>query len=69
MINIGTVEDPIYVAPSGLLKDGRLQPPAILSLNNEEGEEMKYYSSSSGEIETEEGPEVTQGIGHWRVYR
>ncbi|NOQ95444.1 MAG: PQQ-binding-like beta-propeller repeat protein, partial [Desulfobacterales bacterium] len=69
MINIGTAEDPIWVAPSGLLKDGRLQPPAILSLGNEAGDEMKYYSSSSGEIEGEIGPQVTLGIGHWREYR
>jgi len=69
LINIGTVEDPIWVAPSGLLKDGRLQPPAILSLGNEAGDEMKYYSSSSGEIEGEIGPQVTLGIGHWREYR
>jgi len=69
LINIGTAEDPVYVAPSGILRDGRLQPPAILSLNNAEGEEMKYYSSSTGKIETEVGTEVTQGIGHWRVYR
>jgi type IV pilus assembly protein PilY1 len=69
LINIGTVEDPIWVAPSGLLKDGRLQPPAILSLGNEAGDEMKYYSSSSGEIEGEIGPQVTLGIGHWKEYR
>ena len=69
LINIGTAEDPIWVAPSGFLKDGRLQPPAILSLGNEAGDEMKYYSSSSGEIEGEIGPQVTLGIGHWREYR
>jgi type IV pilus assembly protein PilY1 len=69
LINIGTTEDPIYVAPSGLLKDGRLQPPAILNLNNAAGEEIMYFSSSSGEIEGEKAPEVTQGIGHWREYR
>ena len=68
MINIGIEED-LYVAPSGLLRDGRLQPPAILSLGNQAGLEMKYYGGSGDEIPGEIGLEVTQGIAHWRVYR
>jgi type IV pilus assembly protein PilY1 len=69
LINIGTDEEPVWVAPSGLLQDGRLQPPAILSLGNQAGEEMKYYSSSSGDIEAKKGPGIAIGISHWREYR
>jgi len=69
LINIGTVENPNWVAPGGILKDGQLQPPAILSLGNEAGDEMKYYSGSSGDIKAVKGPAVTLGISHWREYR
>jgi type IV pilus assembly protein PilY1 len=69
LINIGTEETPVWIAPAGILKDGQLQPPAILGLGNEAGDEMKYYSSSSGDIKTVKGPAVTLGISHWRQFR
>jgi type IV pilus assembly protein PilY1 len=69
LINIGTEEEPVWVAPTGLVEEGRLQPPAILSLENEAGEEMKYYSSSTGDIETKTGPGLSLGISHWREFR
>jgi type IV pilus assembly protein PilY1 len=69
LINIGTAENPVYVAPAGVMREGRLQPPAILRLTNPKDEEMKYYSSSTGEIRQEQGPSVGLGMSHWREYR
>ena len=68
-INIGTAEDPVWIAPTGIMREGRLQPPAILRLRNPEDEEMKYFSSSTGNIDTEQGPAVGLGVSHWREYR
>jgi type IV pilus assembly protein PilY1 len=69
LINIGTAEDPIWVAPGGVKRGGRLQPPAILRLEDPMDEEMKYYSSSTGEIKQVQGPSVGLGISHWREFR
>jgi type IV pilus assembly protein PilY1 len=63
LINIGSEESPILAAPSGIEKEGRLQPPAILRM---QGTEMKYFSSSSGAIATILERVVTLGITHWR---
>jgi len=59
LINIGTEENPIIVAPSGVEQEGRLQPPAILRMGDTE---MKYFSSSSGTIETVMEKAVILGI-------
>jgi type IV pilus assembly protein PilY1 len=72
LINIGTEQDPVLVAPTGLMKGGRLQPPAILRLGKDE--EMKYYSTSSqteegANITTVKGPSVTLGLGHWKEFK
>jgi type IV pilus assembly protein PilY1 len=65
LINIGTEEDPIWVAPSGVEEEGMLQPPAILGMGDTE---MKYFSSSSGTIATVMEQAVTLGITSWREY-
>jgi len=67
MINIGTEENPIWVVPSGILKEGQLQPPAIL-IDPERGVEIKYFSSSSGNIETVYEKPPLLGISHWREF-
>jgi type IV pilus assembly protein PilY1 len=66
LINIGTVEDPIMVAPSGVQEEGRLQPPAILGMGDTE---MKYFSSSSGTIAVVMEKAVSLGITYWREYQ
>ncbi len=66
LINIGTVENPIRVAPSGVQEEGRLQPPAILGMGDTE---MKYFSSSSGTITTVMEKAVSLGITYWREYQ
>jgi type IV pilus assembly protein PilY1 len=65
LINIGTEENPIMVAPSGTERAGRLQPPAILRMDQTE---MKYFSSSSGTIATVMEQVVILGITSWREY-
>jgi type IV pilus assembly protein PilY1 len=65
MINIGTEENPIMVPPSGVEREGRLQPPAILRMDQTE---MKYFSSSSGSIATVMEQVVRLGITSWREY-
>jgi hypothetical protein len=57
--------EPIEVAPSGIEKEGRLQPPAILRMGRTE---MKYFSSSSGNIATVLEQAVRLGITSWREY-
>jgi type IV pilus assembly protein PilY1 len=63
LVNIGTDDDPIYVPPTGIEAPGRLLPPAILGLDDDE--EMKYFSSSRGNIESVVEEAVKQGIVHW----
>jgi len=65
LINIGTEENPDLVSPTGIGKPGRLQPPAILRMDKTE---MKYFSSSSGTIETVMEKTVKLGITYWREY-
>jgi type IV pilus assembly protein PilY1 len=66
LINIGTEENPIWVAPSGLENPGRLLPPAILQVG--QGREIKYFSSSRGTIETVMERAVRMGISYWKEY-
>jgi Tfp pilus tip-associated adhesin PilY1 len=63
-INIGTADDPVLVAPSGMKAEGKLQPPAILRVPNTH-KERKYFSSSRGKIVTVDEKAVTLGITYW----
>jgi len=63
-INIGTADDPILVAPSGMRAEGKLQPPAILRIPGTD-KERKYFSSSRGKIVTVDEKAVTLGITYW----
>jgi type IV pilus assembly protein PilY1 len=67
MVNIGTLADPVLVPPTGLMYDGRLQPPAIIILDK--NREMLYMSSSRGAIELQLKKAAKLGITFWRVYR
>jgi Tfp pilus tip-associated adhesin PilY1 len=67
LINIGTADDPIYVAPSGFQSEGRLQPPAILRVPDSD-RERKYFSSSRGKIVTVDEKAVTLGITYWQEF-
>jgi hypothetical protein len=48
----------------GLQFEGNLQPPAILRLNS--AIEIKYSSSSTGEVEVVRERAVRMGMGYWR---
>ena len=63
LINIGDESNPVWVAPTGIQKTGRLHLPAILGMGSTE---MKYFSSSEGTIKRvrEKPPKV--GVRHWR---
>lgn len=62
-INIGDEDNPVWVAPTGFRRPGRLQPPAILRLDNHR--EVKYFSSSTGSIVTLRERAVRLGMGYW----
>jgi type IV pilus assembly protein PilY1 len=67
LINIGTAQDPIMVPPTGIEYAGRLQPPAIIVLEN--GQEILHMSSSSGEIKSVTEKSADLGITFWKVFR
>jgi type IV pilus assembly protein PilY1 len=66
LVNIGTVDDPIYVAPTGLKSEGRLYPPAILRID--EDKEKKYFSSSRGKIVEMTEKAAKLGLSYWIEY-
>jgi type IV pilus assembly protein PilY1 len=62
MINLGTEENPILVAPTGWQKPGRLLPPTILIRGTDE---VKYLSSSRGVIEMVREKAARVGLTSW----
>jgi len=64
MINIGSANNPIWVAPTGLSKTGIYYPPAVLSLPG--GITRHYYSTSEGNIDTAITEDETKGLFSWR---
>jgi type IV pilus assembly protein PilY1 len=63
LVNIGTDEEPEWVAPTGLESEGRLFPPAILKMDNER--EIKYFSSSKGKIVEVTEKAAKLGLSYW----
>ena len=63
LINIGTVDDPVYVAPTGKSVTGMLHMPKIIRLGN--GVERLYMSSSTGVIEEEDVDAERIGMSYW----
>jgi len=55
-------DDPILVAPTGMMYPGRLLPPAILRTGNEE---IKYFSTNVGNIVTMRERGVPMGVIYW----
>jgi type IV pilus assembly protein PilY1 len=66
LVNIGTEDDPIWVAPTGLKSEGRLYPPAILRID--EDKEKKYFSSSRGRIVEMTEKAAKLGLSYWIEY-
>ncbi|MFC1868467.1 PilC/PilY family type IV pilus protein [Thermodesulfobacteriota bacterium] len=65
LVNIGTEENPEYVAPTGVEYEGRLMPPAILRTKDEE---IKYFSTNVGSIVTLREKAVTLGMTYWKEF-
>jgi type IV pilus assembly protein PilY1 len=63
LINIGDQENPLWAAPAGIKKMGRLQAPVILRMGNTE---IKYFDSSTTDIKTLREKSLKLGIRHWR---
>ncbi len=57
--------DPITVAPTAIRFEGRLQPPAIL-LAPPTDTEIKYFSTSAGNIVTQREQAEQRGMFYWR---
>ncbi|UCG13138.1 MAG: PQQ-binding-like beta-propeller repeat protein [Deltaproteobacteria bacterium] len=68
LINIGTPEDPVWVAPSGLERQGKLYPPVILRMPGGR-EEMKYFSTTTGTIEMVKEKAERRGLYYWRAFQ
>jgi len=64
LINIGSSEKPIWVAPAGLLKSGMYYPPAILGVDKELA--RSYYSTSDGNVDTTLNRNRPAGLVDWR---
>ncbi len=56
--------NPIKVAPAGIQMPGNLEPPAILKLNDQI--EIKYLSSSTGEVHIVREKAVRLGVTYWQ---
>jgi hypothetical protein len=68
LINIGSFANPIWVAPTGMKRGGIWYTPAILS-KGRNGEDILYFSTSEGEIETELVAGEQLGMYYWRLWR
>jgi hypothetical protein len=66
LINIGTVEDPIMVPPTGIKIEGKVELPSYL-ING--AVEKGYYNTSDTEIKAllQKAPRL--GMTYWRVLR
>ena len=64
LINIGSLNNPVWVVPSGWSKTGIYYPPAVLSLPS--GLERSYYSTSAGVIDTSTHKGENLGVTTWR---
>ena len=70
MINIGSETKPVWVSATGKrFADTMIYTPAVLELaKNKDGvkKDMKYFSTSTGTIETVSEKAETIGIGYWK---
>ncbi len=64
MINIGTEDDPVWVAPSAKLFQGLLQPPVILKKPG--GGDLKVLSDSSGGTQTIDEEGEGENFQYWQ---
>jgi type IV pilus assembly protein PilY1 len=64
LINIGSLANPIWVAPTGWFKSGMYYPPAILSLGG--GQSMLYFGTSDATVDPTRTVSEPLGLTDWR---
>jgi len=64
LINIGSLANPIWVAPTGWFKSGMYYPPAILSLGD--GQSMLYFGTSDATVDPTRTVSEPLGLTNWR---
>jgi len=67
LINIGTPENPIWVAPTGLKKSGLWYSPAVLGIEGTATDRL-YFSTSDANVETEQTAGEKLGFLYWRTW-
>ncbi len=67
LINIGTAENPIWVAPTGLRRGELLFTPSILAIPGT-GTDILHFSKSGGNLETEIAITEKLGFLYWRTW-
>ncbi|MDJ0885879.1 MAG: PilC/PilY family type IV pilus protein [Desulfobacterales bacterium] len=67
LINIGTADNPVWVAPDGLKKSGIWYTPAVLSIPGS-GMDVLYFSTSGGTVESEFTTGEKLGFYYWRTW-
>jgi type IV pilus assembly protein PilY1 len=65
LVNIGTANNPHYVAPTGLRRNAMWYTPAVLAVANSETDVM-YFSTSEGNIEIMDVGAEKVGLFFWR---
>jgi hypothetical protein len=65
LINIGTVSNPIWVAPTGMRRTGLWYTPAVLNISGSAWDRLFFSTSNAGtEDEIIAGEQI--GIYYWR---
>ena len=64
LVNIGTVDDPIWVAPTGIQYPTMVHEPVIVQLDK--GVDIKYSSDATGGIQVTREKGERTGIYNWR---
>jgi len=67
LINIGTAANPVWVAPTGLRREGLLYSPAILTIPGT-GTDVLHFSTSGGNLESEIAISEKVGFLYWRTW-
>ena len=65
LINIGTPDNPRYVAPTGLMRDAMWYTPAVLAVQDAETDVM-YFSTSEGDVRITRIEAEEIGVYYWR---
>ena len=65
LVNIGTPDNPRYVAPTGLKRDAMWYTPAVLAVQDSETDVM-YFSTSEGDVQLMKVEAEKTGVYYWR---